>query len=227
MKKKTGFTLSEVLITLTLIGIITTLTIPSLVASTDKSKKATTFKKAYNSVSGAYTQALTEKPGITNVSDLADAMIKHLNVKYFIKPADAEVADSKPTKESTHGLTKSDNNKDNETNWIITEDGIGYKIKQVLQTNKACDLKKVDFAAASTFDDTKYCYLITIDIDGPQKGNNADAEVTVDNENEISAIAGDRFYVYATQQGLTAGNKDWTGATSSQVAAAKVLEAND
>lgn len=51
--KKKGFTLAEVLITMTIIGIIAALTIPIILNDYNNKKMATTFKKAYSELSQA------------------------------------------------------------------------------------------------------------------------------------------------------------------------------
>ena len=217
--KKQGFTLSEVLITLTLIGIITTLTIPSLVASTDKAKKATTLKKAYNSISGAYSQAITAKPGITNLADLTNTITKYLNVKYYLADNSGTL-----TKTAENGAVAG---KEHSTNWIVTEDGLGYQIYQT-DEDAVCTKDKVAFVTASEYNPINSCYIITIDIDGPTKGDNVDAVVTLDN-NEIAAITGDRFSVFATKTGLTVGSATWSSGTGYETkrAAGQVMEANE
>ena len=48
--KKNGFTLAEVLITLAIIGVVATLTLPSLMANTQEQQAITAFKKAMNTL---------------------------------------------------------------------------------------------------------------------------------------------------------------------------------
>lgn len=55
-----GFTLSEVLITLAIIGIVAALTIPSLIANTKKAQYLTGLKKAYSEWSQALNQMATD-----------------------------------------------------------------------------------------------------------------------------------------------------------------------
>ncbi len=211
MKLKKGFTLSEILIALTLIGIITTLTIPSLIASTDKGHKEVAFKKAFNTISGAYSQAMAESPDISNVYDLVDKMKPHLNVKYYLNGTTKTAA--------AHGTGTAA--ADSESYWIVTEDGMGYKIKQIM-ANGPCAKDKVALVTSAGPTTTNYCYLITIDIDGPQKGAGQASTVTVEN-NKIAGITGDLFYVFATRQGLTVGSSTWRGANNS----AAVIMDND
>ena len=48
--KKNGFTLAEVLITLTIIGVVATLTLPSLMSNTQEQQAVTAFRKAMNTL---------------------------------------------------------------------------------------------------------------------------------------------------------------------------------
>ena len=60
--KKSGFTLSEVLLTLGIIGVVAAMTVPSLMNSTEDKKLSAAAKKAYNTLQNAVSQkqALTE-----------------------------------------------------------------------------------------------------------------------------------------------------------------------
>ena len=61
MKKKQGFTLAEVLITLGIIGVVSALTAPSLMSSFQKSKVGPSLKKFMNTIETANQHILTEK----------------------------------------------------------------------------------------------------------------------------------------------------------------------
>ena len=50
MMKKNGFTLAEVLITLAIIGVVATLTLPSLISNTQEQQAVTGFRKAMNTL---------------------------------------------------------------------------------------------------------------------------------------------------------------------------------
>ena len=50
MKKRFGFTLAEVLITLGIIGVVAAMTIPTLIQNTNSVKFATQFKKDINNL---------------------------------------------------------------------------------------------------------------------------------------------------------------------------------
>ena len=51
MMKKNGFTLAEVLITLAIIGVVASLTLPSLMTNTAEQQAVTAFRKAVNTLS--------------------------------------------------------------------------------------------------------------------------------------------------------------------------------
>ena len=53
MMKKNGFTLAEVLITLAIIGVVATLTLPSLLTNTAEQQSMTAFKKIMNTLNEA------------------------------------------------------------------------------------------------------------------------------------------------------------------------------
>ena len=53
MMKKQGFTLAEVLITLTIIGVIATMTLPALMTNTQEQQAKTGLKKGINTLTEA------------------------------------------------------------------------------------------------------------------------------------------------------------------------------
>ena len=61
MKKKQGFTLAEVLITLSIIGVVSALTAPSLMSSFQKSKVGPSLKKFMNTIETANQHILTDE----------------------------------------------------------------------------------------------------------------------------------------------------------------------
>ena len=54
MKKEKGFTLAEILIVLTIIGVMAVMTIPSLIQNSNSQQKIAMFKKGFNALSNAY-----------------------------------------------------------------------------------------------------------------------------------------------------------------------------
>jgi len=64
MRKRCGFTLSEVLITLGIIGVITAMTIPALMNRTQNREIVVAFKKNYSEISQAVARLQTDNGGI-------------------------------------------------------------------------------------------------------------------------------------------------------------------
>lgn len=60
LKRKIAFTLAEVLITLGVIGIVAEMTIPTLIQNVNEKVTVTELKKAYSTMSNAYTLAVQE-----------------------------------------------------------------------------------------------------------------------------------------------------------------------
>ncbi len=68
MKKVKGFTLAEVLITLTIIGVVAALTIPNLIASYQKQQYVTQLKKVYTEISQAIKLMMADE-GVNKLTD--------------------------------------------------------------------------------------------------------------------------------------------------------------
>ncbi len=61
MKKNTGFTLAETLITLAIIGVVAALTIPSVVQKYEESVTQNRLKTTYSTIYNAYNLLIAEK----------------------------------------------------------------------------------------------------------------------------------------------------------------------
>ena len=77
MMKKNGFTLAEVLITLAIIGVVATLTLPALMTNTQEQQARTALKKGINTLTEAaqmnsaiagLTMVLLMKPQLTTLN---------------------------------------------------------------------------------------------------------------------------------------------------------------
>jgi len=64
--KKAGFTLAEVLLVITIIGIVASLTIPGLITSVQESQYKIAFKKNFANLSNATNQILEDNPNISD-----------------------------------------------------------------------------------------------------------------------------------------------------------------
>jgi prepilin-type N-terminal cleavage/methylation domain-containing protein len=79
-----GFTLAEVLITLSIIGVVAALTIPSLISSTTSSQYQTAFKKSVSTLNQALTfvraNGGTLESGVTSSAVLTGILDDNLNI---------------------------------------------------------------------------------------------------------------------------------------------------
>ena len=75
MTKKFGFTLSEILITLAIIGIVAAMTVPTIISKYSTSEYSARTKKAYGLVSGVFEEAWRNS-GVDNVSKLTEAHLR-------------------------------------------------------------------------------------------------------------------------------------------------------
>ena len=75
LKKLTAFTLSEVLITLGIIGVVSTLTLPNLTNSYRRNVAMTKIEKGYAQLAQAYEQMLTDHGGDTLDGDCEHAVM--------------------------------------------------------------------------------------------------------------------------------------------------------
>jgi prepilin-type N-terminal cleavage/methylation domain-containing protein len=71
MQRKQGFTLAEVLITLSIIGVVAALTIPAIVGSTNKARATTSVKKAVSVLNQALMMSVADGSGANTASDNA------------------------------------------------------------------------------------------------------------------------------------------------------------
>lgn len=83
-KKTNGFTLAEVLLTLVIIGIISAVTIPALINSTNNKEYKTAWKKIYSEISAIHKMVVYNEDGslkgvFTNSGVMANKFLSYLN----------------------------------------------------------------------------------------------------------------------------------------------------
>ncbi len=83
MQKKTGFTLAEVMVTLAVIGVVATLTIPGLIQSYQKLEYVTRLQKNYKMLNEVVSMIQVENDGTligfaNNNNEVKDAFLKYL-----------------------------------------------------------------------------------------------------------------------------------------------------
>ena len=126
--KKLGFTLSEVLVTLGIIGVIAAMTVPAFVSNYQRQVFVTALHKAYNNINNSIEKYMTEQRiddlGESELANNSDKLEEFLN-KYFksVTSGDNSFAESysKYNEEETVTLTCDKK--------IRTTDGIAYCFK--------------------------------------------------------------------------------------------------
>ena len=157
MKKFIAFTLAEVLITLTIIGVIAAITIPNLMQKWQKEATVTKVKKGYNAITRMATNIKTN----TNCNDLACTGLLDISddteqLKKFIELAglkDAKIETNTMgrvmylycEKQACNGTEGSVLSK-----YIVTQDGMGYNVWKATRTEPA-----TNFLGVMLFTDVK------------------------------------------------------------------------
>lgn len=173
-----AFTLAEVLITLGIIGIVASMTIPSLISNYQKTQYITGLKKAYSEFNQALAQMANDNgcPGdlkcthlfnVTNITLLGDALTKQLKVvKNCGDYAVTNIKGCFPgsvsrdyTKSGAIGDTANDNYR------FVTADGFSYKI-YIENDDDACG------KVSGIGNMTQLCGDMVVDVNGADKGPN-------------------------------------------------------
>ncbi len=187
MKNNKAFTLSEILITLTIIGVIAAITIPTLMQKYTEHANVQKLKKTYNTLSNAFAQAIAENGTIDtwtsadNYNDRASVIIPIITS--YIKAAktcpsfDAKYLCFAQTYKKRSGVNA------NPVAWgARTSDSIvlsdGTVIKIVIGSGDGypsqwCKMNIKDASRSSTNNYIQYCGVIDVDLNG-SAGPNTD-----------------------------------------------------
>jgi type II secretory pathway pseudopilin PulG len=163
-KKYTAFTLAEVLITLGIIGVIATLTIPPLINKSEETKTVTAVKKANATLSGVYQNLIAEyddMPTAINAlagtsEDLADVFSPKMNVAKICGKVGNTTKDEGCFPDQDYSFLNAEGTFLNlvTNQWystLITNDGIAYA-----------------FAFYSSNCEYDYCGEAFVDVNGPK-----------------------------------------------------------
>lgn len=205
---KKGFTLAEILIVLTIIGVMAVMTIPSLVQNSNSQQKITLFKKGFNAVTNAYATEFAVKSPPKNSSDdekekMWNALNNQLNVKYYI-----DVSTGAKTKIFNINTVKE---LDVPYRVIVTEDGIGYAISANGSENCKTKLATNEPKNSSDIEGNNSCMTIGIFLDG--KYIYGEQKYCSDNRyggdgQDLNDLKCDTIWFPVTSEGITAGNSD-------------------
>lgn len=174
-----GFTLAEVLITLGIIGLVASITIPTMMSNYQKQQYVIQLKKTYSSFSNALVSlandyGCTGDLKCTGLFDGAahldvgttvafgDAIVKYFNVVKNCKTTETGCMSNKvnPKYNGSSATTVS-----YDTNYrFITADGVAFQI--IATSGSNCNKDNY------TYGPTQSCGYIFVDVNGPQKGPN-------------------------------------------------------
>lgn len=207
-RKGFGFTLAEILIVLTIIGVMAVMTIPSLIQNSGSQQKIALFKKAFNVVSNAYaTEFATKTPpangSFANRDIVFDGLARQLNIKYYYDYLTHKKEYSEPSKSSYR----------NNRYIMVTEDGIGYSVDGCGGSGN------ISVKPKTTVNSLKKDYVGICEETGIVVGvllEPTKAEASLDetlickNDVDIDNINCSEVVFYVTKQGITSGNPDCT-----------------
>ena len=212
MQIKKGFTLAEILIVLMVIGVLATMTIPSLMKGVTEAQYKTAFKKALNTIVNLTTLekvagGLPGKGTEGNADILFDSLVSSMTVKGFI--ADTTAGGTTGTIAKATDISSTTPTGDNRyKNWIITEDNLAY----LIQPKQATCYTKLEINAADGTSKTAgsyACFIIHVDINGRTKGPNTDNETRLGSTAKLGDLK-DVFRIYVGTDGATAGSQTTT-----------------
>ena len=195
MRMKKGFTLAEILIVLMVIGVIATMTIPSLMKGVTEAQYKAAYKKAYNTIVNLVAMEkisgqLPSKASQAQAKIFMSSMVSNLSVKEFIAsntidsglvalageavPAltvDGQRLGASGNKVGTGTLPASGDG-DLGASWIITDDGLGYAVIVGKATGDCANKAEINAADTAAAAIGLSCMIVVVDVNGLYKGPN-------------------------------------------------------
>jgi len=195
MRIKKGFTLAEILIVLMVIGVIATMTIPSLMKGVTEAQFKTGYRKAFNTIVNLaaiekINGSLPAKASVEGANAFWEAMNENLSVKGYgdgtkcgadhgIDQANCGMlykATSPSKNEYGDGATATSDSVPSTSaiaNWIVTDDGFAYSLFLGGAGEAVCKTKaQINAVAAGTDPNTSACLAVIVDVNGLGKGPN-------------------------------------------------------
>lgn len=221
-----AFTLAEILIVLMVIGLIATMSVPSLLKGIYSAQWRTGFKKAYNVIKN---MNASEKFGgsTINSSDtqammtIFDQMYSNINSSGFAKPFSLdEIASGgdvnryniyNSVKYILHGRTVEGDldatGVSVSSPWIISQDNMAYCVVKGQNCMRISEIN-----SSTTHEDAlkNSCVAVVVDVNGLQNSPNMVQEQTFDADAKTPILTSDRFYIYIGSDGVTSGPTKYT-----------------
>ncbi|MFA6988673.1 MAG: type II secretion system protein [Candidatus Gastranaerophilaceae bacterium] len=192
---KLGFTLAEVLLTLTIIGIIAAMTIPALINNTNKMENVVALKKAYSTIMQA-TLMLTADyggditgimSGVANNDDFANVFVPKLNVAKICGATNANATGCFPNEIYKHldGTDWNNINTDTAYSKFLINDQMSYAFVFASTSCMSDQRKALEPVSSPLY---SVCGSFYVDINGPNKGP--------------ATLGRDLFVFYVTKKGI-------------------------
>ncbi len=202
MRIKKGFTLAEILIVLMVIGVIATMTVPSLMKGVNEATYKTAYKKAFNAVTNiAAVEKISGQLPATSTQTAAENFFASLNSNLSVKEyypmgntGDITKVQDIETKSTVYDKTKvgstefklgpgtkstgeSSLGKNKFSSWMITEDGLAYAVTYTGGAGCGKDGKegtKAYINSKTTMAEVhdQACLIVAVDVNGIMKGPN-------------------------------------------------------
>ena len=235
MRLKKGFTLAEILFVLMVIGVIATMTVPSMMKGVQEAQYKTAVKKAYNTISNMTAKfgvegkmpvydstnmntetsrffvAMMENLSITSVSShpIGDRTVAARNaevrLKYKVDNNEKEFGTGTVTSLQTSWPTAFAKNT-NATQWLTTDDGLSY----TLVAGKMCEAKNTvskETTTAKLLE--KSCLAVVVDVNGLNKTPNyIEPQSDIQSTNaDMQPLTGDTYAFFVARDGVYTGSK--------------------
>ena len=215
MRIKKGFTLAEILIVLMVIGVIATMTIPSLMKGVQEAQYKAGYKKAYNNLVNLVAKEnlagnIAKKRSADLTTRFFGIMADNLEVRQFVVSNDIDsgivllAGDSNiKTGLKLHssgadihvGLTTDDSEgiapgNNTLSSWMIVDDGLAYALfVPGADSNDDCPLKAeilTKNSAAEALENS--CMVVVVDVNGLYKGpNRLERQITSSGSSTVPA----------------------------------------
>jgi len=232
--KKRGFTLAEILIVLTVIGVIATITLPQLTGGVDEAQCKAGLKKAYSTIANIAAIQASENNLPTSATkeaafDFFSAISENIKVEGYSTAAVATTSpSSKVTPDSIKGAVTWNSVSFGDTTggtlsgsalgdttwspWVVATDEMAYSTLKGGGCGTMAAINKSDTTAGSAM--ASACVVVIVDVNGLQKGPNLlepqAAADKVSGNVRLKKLTGDRFYIYIGKDGAARGSANNT-----------------
>jgi len=240
-RRKRGFTLAEVLITLGIIGVVAAMTIPTLMANNQKTQYVSALKKAYTTWNQVLVKMAADEgsPGDLSKSGLfaagtTDATFGEEVVKYFNVVKICRSGESGCIKYNSmmyDGSTPAGFSEDTTDFRFITADGVSYVVSNYAGGAPNCAMDTMNMYSWSNGIGAIYqiCGALDIDVNGLKGPNNFGRDIfrfTITNGRgpQLYPLGGieDANYTWKADDGTM--NNCHAGNTDGKACAARVIE---